>query len=414
MKDKNDYLNLIGQIKLMRKKGYRILIVKNKWLLLIISFLISLPHLYTITTDDITEMKKMEQKFSNYNNYLVKISAPKLINIILPNITCLKSNINLNSRQNNFHEFYHLGSQDKQKFEMSLLSSKEIRTSKEWTIHKSESGEFLILKNDKYKLLYMLNVDAYAKEYHFTHFNKVGDYKNGNIYVSLTWYPNYLSESFNTIVKLIFIQGGFLFIILIHLSLGFEILKKNRTIYSVKSEIIYDYNKINIVLIDFDNAIINLSECNSRKLFTEPQHFLDRFLWPLLRLIWEPFSKKRSHWWHWRDSDSIAIQTCLEFRGNSLANSRSGFWNNLWQTNFGWKSALIIKPELSTKYKIGFFNHKGAKICSIIMDGEIALLEGPDPVNFFAFSYPENEPIGLEIVKNNVPKKDIPKNIYLF
>jgi len=422
MSKKADYHDFIQKVKLYRKKGYKILIIKSKWIVFAVSLILSVPLSYLYISGLIAAINKAENKFGNYKNHLIKINTPKLLESILLNVENLSKDIDLNKNSYDFSKFHHLGYMGNEEFDASLLSLNEIRTSKQWAIHKSKTAKCLFFINDRYRLFYMLDIDDYTKGYHFSRFNKVVDYKNGTVYASISWAPLYFASVLQVIIYLILIQ-------IISISLFYIIsipflkqIYKNKEIDSYLyflGDIIYDNwtNKgINIILIGSDKKCVTFKISNSRKLFTEPQHFLDRFLWPLLRLIWEPFSKKRSHWWHWKNTNLIYAEknSTLTIKGNPSAGSRSGFWRNLWQTNFGWKSALIIKPKLSTKYKVGFFDHKEAKICSIIMDGEIALLEGSDPVNFFAFSYPENEPIQLEIVKNNILKKDIPKNIYLF
>lgn len=152
---------------------------------------------------------------------------------------------------------------------------------------------------------------------------------------------------------------------------------------------------------------------------TNPHHQLDGIFWTVLKIFWEPLSLKRSHWWHWINLPPEKLGNNFPFvvsNGCQTAKSREGFWPNFWQTNFGWKTAVIITPRTNGEYLIGFMDENGrTQICSIIMNGHIALLEGPTKTKFFAISVNDNKPIKLKIVVKNVPKKQIKKyGLFLF
>jgi hypothetical protein len=136
--------------------------------------------------------------------------------------------------------------------------------------------------------------------------------------------------------------------------------------------------------------------------------FFEWFLWPFLKILWEPFSKKRSHWWHWKSVNiEIPEGYGVFVRMNPFAKPRDTFWSNLIQTNFGWKKVVIIEPinpvPHNGNYKIGFINSReftNQKICEfLVRDGtKVALLCGPN--HFEVFGVDEyNCPIPVRLVE---------------
>lgn len=134
-----------------------------------------------------------------------------------------------------------------------------------------------------------------------------------------------------------------------------------------------------------------------KKLKTYPSHWLDIILWPILKIIWEPFSKKESHFWHWSNYKPRLDLVIATVYGDHRAGKRNGFISNLIQTNFSWQKIAILKPNTEKEYQIGFMSDEGdvskSQVCSIILHGECAALVGPYDVKFFAISYPEAEQI---------------------
>jgi hypothetical protein len=150
---------------------------------------------------------------------------------------------------------------------------------------------------------------------------------------------------------------------------------------------------------------------------TSPTHWLDWTLWPLLRLVWEPFSRKRTHWWQWRTYTG-QIEYPLVVQGHPDETNRSSWWNNFYQTNFGWKYVVILRPEdYSGVWHIGFsaeqMNGRLTQYCTVLFNGQdqVAPLVGPFDTTFFAFTK-EGKPIKLLKIKETT-KSALPKSISL-
>ncbi len=137
---------------------------------------------------------------------------------------------------------------------------------------------------------------------------------------------------------------------------------------------------------------------------TYPKHIFDNVFWPVLQVIWEPFSKKRSHWWHWQETPLLPnlLDAGLIVPGYSGSKIRKNFLSNLWQTNFGWKGVAIISPtDYQGKYRVGYreFSESGCRseVCSIVLSDKVAVLRGPKNVVYFALSYPDNQILSLSL-----------------
>jgi len=145
---------------------------------------------------------------------------------------------------------------------------------------------------------------------------------------------------------------------------------------------------------------------------TKPKHWLDFALEPLLKIFWEPFSKKQSHFWRWKRYSGY-IENTLTIRGIASEKPRNSFWSNFWQSNFGWKNVVIIKPETKKFYQIGFFDKvtNDKKLCSCLVKGDVGLLAGSNDVEFFAIDEDGNF---CEIALLKYSNKHLlPKNIPL-
>ena len=153
---------------------------------------------------------------------------------------------------------------------------------------------------------------------------------------------------------------------------------------------------------------------------TNPWHWLDWIVWPLLKIFWEPFSLKKSHWWHWRKMEpcdllnaSLGDLKTATAHADRLAKPAESLWDNFYQRNFGWKKVAILmafengneekKPRTSQdierqvfnqenniakNYRIGYIEvlKESVKIelSSIKINGAAAVLIGPNNCSYFA------------------------------
>lgn len=147
---------------------------------------------------------------------------------------------------------------------------------------------------------------------------------------------------------------------------------------------------------------------------TYPKHIFDYLLWPIIKLVWEPFSLKRSHWWHWKKFLYTQRGRLITSKviGNKKAKNRDTFWSNLIQTNFGWNETAVIEPIAYTdKYQLGFFEtdkygKKFPQTCTLVLRGKIAILRGPKDIEVYAFTYPEHRPLVVKVI-NELPKNTL-------
>lgn len=142
--------------------------------------------------------------------------------------------------------------------------------------------------------------------------------------------------------------------------------------------------------------------------------------WFLLKVTWEIFSLKRSHFFTWikdsHDSQEILSSGVTnQVPPNLKARTRSSGWKNFWLTNFGWQRVAIVRPKDKgiKKYQVGIIREYDGKVmfCSLVVMGRCALLQAPQPVKIFGISYPEKKLIKLEVVQKNFSKwqlKEIP------
>jgi hypothetical protein len=148
---------------------------------------------------------------------------------------------------------------------------------------------------------------------------------------------------------------------------------------------------------------------------TSPKHILDFILWPILKLLWEPFSIKQSHFWHWMNySNAVQYKTLIPTDPQAIP--RNSLWKLFIYTNISWEKCVILKPKnfnTNTRYQVGFINGRENKkqLCSIILNTEVAVLCGPYPTHFFAIDYNAKQVIELEILKEtkkNILEQNIP------
>jgi len=151
---------------------------------------------------------------------------------------------------------------------------------------------------------------------------------------------------------------------------------------------------------------------------TRPKHILDWLLWPILRLIWEPVSRKQAHWWHWRKYYFVHIEM-IEVAGDPMVKPRNNIWNNFWQSNFAWHEVVVFKvvnqdgSDYIGTYQIGFYSktEKRRQLCSILLTGQCACLLGHFSTNFFVIA-DQNRRASLKIIK--ITKKEcLESNILL-
>lgn len=139
------------------------------------------------------------------------------------------------------------------------------------------------------------------------------------------------------------------------------------------------------------------------RLETKPVHFLDRALWPILRFLWQPLTKKQSYFWHWmRWECPIPEKMLLPIVADWTVRGRTGRWSNFWGPEFGWKETVTIVPRDSTsRFRIGFRGKwiDGSEVtmlCSIVCTDFVRVLIPGDDVEFFAVSYRQNLPIPIK------------------
>ncbi|MCR4279994.1 MAG: hypothetical protein NUV82_01045 [Candidatus Komeilibacteria bacterium] len=143
---------------------------------------------------------------------------------------------------------------------------------------------------------------------------------------------------------------------------------------------------------------------------TKPIHWLDYFLWPVLRVFWVPFSKKRSHFWHWVDVNYYPKFYITANPDPAAKSRRHSLWENLIQTNFKWNKVVVVTPvRYSGQYRIGMIAEGKRQICSVINQGKVGLLIGPEAPHFFALNL-KGDQIMLKIVGYST-KKSLPKGI---
>lgn len=124
---------------------------------------------------------------------------------------------------------------------------------------------------------------------------------------------------------------------------------------------------------------------------TKPRHWLNIVFWPILKLVWEPFSLKRSHWWHWLPYEEAlpGDEYHLTIEGNPKARRADQFWSNFYERNFGWQKVALLhiyddKGRLAENYRLGYSCGVKKEVCSILLNHGVGALVGPEDTMFFA------------------------------
>lgn len=140
-------------------------------------------------------------------------------------------------------------------------------------------------------------------------------------------------------------------------------------------------------------------------LIYHPEHALDRLLAPPLRVLWEPFSRKNSHFWNYFDCEwPILEHEPLEVMPDENARERYvNRWSMFWATNFADPKVVVIEPvDHSERYQIGYFSQVGhlqktvIQRCSVILSGQFGLLLTNRTVYVWAESFEDKRQIRLQ------------------
>jgi hypothetical protein len=155
-----------------------------------------------------------------------------------------------------------------------------------------------------------------------------------------------------------------------------------------------------------------------RKLNSVDTTWKDSLLWPVIKIIWESFSLKRVHWWHWHEYKGD-LGGFVSVEGDKSARSRhKSFKDNLLLTNFLWTKCAVVRPkDYDGLYRRGFRATEGGvvktELCDVLLSGTHAgLIVGPSDTDFFAVSYPDNIPLDMELLYVT-SKYDLAKDIPL-
>jgi len=118
---------------------------------------------------------------------------------------------------------------------------------------------------------------------------------------------------------------------------------------------------------------------------------------PLIMLLWEPFSKKRSHWWNWsKYNNEIGKGVLVKAEKNN--HPLTNVWHLIVELNFRWKKLVIFEPEnYKGEYQIVYGNNE-KEICSVILKGKVACLVPSSDTVFTAMKYPNGEELQLKII----------------
>jgi hypothetical protein len=118
---------------------------------------------------------------------------------------------------------------------------------------------------------------------------------------------------------------------------------------------------------------------------------------PLIYLLWEPFSGKRSHFWNWSKYGGN-LDKWVTVKGEKKNHPINNLWNTLVELNFKWKKLVILKPvNYNGEYQIIYRNAK-TEICSLVLKGKTGCLVGSSDTDFTAISYPDGKELKLEIL----------------
>jgi len=140
-------------------------------------------------------------------------------------------------------------------------------------------------------------------------------------------------------------------------------------------------------------------------------YFYEYILCPILRIVLEPFSLKKSYWWHWVFYyKRIPERFIKNIDGDPEAKPRDGFVSSFWQTNFGWKKIALLKcvDIYVGEIRYGFIDSNDrVKICTYSQDSssKIALLVGPESLRFFAIRADTGYPVMISLLSESLTKR---------
>ncbi len=117
----------------------------------------------------------------------------------------------------------------------------------------------------------------------------------------------------------------------------------------------------------------------------------DNMIQSLVWWIARKFTRKESMFWHWGPFPNKPPFTIL-IPGDPNAKLRKGWWQGIWQTNFGWKKVVVLEPMIDKDtpypkaYRIGFISdmEQRQQVCAVLLKGRCACLIGPHATKFFA------------------------------
>lgn len=132
---------------------------------------------------------------------------------------------------------------------------------------------------------------------------------------------------------------------------------------------------------------------------TQPVSWLDWVAWPVLRVIWEPFSYKRSHWWHWRNT--ARPNEWLPIVGDPLANSQTDAWSIFYNTNFAWQTWVELAPVgYQGSWQVGYTVGSTTQVCAIVLTKTCRVLIGNGDVGYFGITL-QGKPVQLRQVRRS-------------
>ena len=134
-------------------------------------------------------------------------------------------------------------------------------------------------------------------------------------------------------------------------------------------------------------------------------HIEDYLFLPLIKLFWEPFSGKRSHWWNWSNTKNTFSKS-VHIEGEKSLHPLNNLWNVLVELNFRWNKLVILQPvNYRGEYQLAYSNSKYKEICSIVLEDQVACLINHEDTKYSGFSYPKGKEIQLRIVGYTYKKK---------
>lgn len=145
---------------------------------------------------------------------------------------------------------------------------------------------------------------------------------------------------------------------------------------------------------------------------TKPFNILNYILWPIIQLLWESFSIKHAHFWHWMKYEKQISKFAVINRENVNEKEIKNRWDVFFQLNLKWNSCVILKPKESIEeFRVGYNYNNKQELSSIILrpNETFGMLIGPGESKFFALSLENDLEIELEIIGFD-NKKNLRKN----